>query len=263
VPDAPPEHVDLAVRGLLPTALTELETALAEAGMDPSEAISLLLIAPRDALGWVPLLAGGVTTVAELVEAQAWLEPAQAAPFLRAGWSVREAAELVDAVDPADGWDGTGWRATGLPATTVAALLVRRPLLRPADLGVWADGGVDAELLAAVLHADPATSPDEWTAFATSGLSEDVALDWLANGFDVAQALAWEAVDVVPCEARVWRGQGLRAADVAGRARSGDEPVLPEGGWAGWGSDRRSRVWMATDPPGTRGRIAAEQAGRG
>jgi hypothetical protein len=253
--DPAPEHVRLALAGVGPDVLVRVRTALARVGEPEDDAVPLLLATgPHDALGWVSVLAERLTSVAELAAAPFAVEVDHAAPLLRAGWMLADVRRLPD---PRTGWDVAGWRATGLMARCVGGLLRHRPTMRPDELDAWAAVGVPAEMLVGVLHADPSTVPEEWVAFDSSGLPQDVALDWLAHGFDAEQAVAWEAAGVVPAEARVWRAQGLGVTDV--RQRAGDSgPVLPEGWWmaAGSGEDRRSRTWSVTDPPGTRGRVA-------
>ena len=246
----------LALAGVGPDVLRRVRAALAKVGLPDDDAVPLLMATgPNDALEWVPLLAEGLTSPAELSVEPFAVEVDRAAPLLRAGWTLGDARRLPD---PRAGWDVAGWRTTGLTARSVSGLLRHRPTLRPDELDAWAAVGVQAEMLVGVLHADPSTVPAEWAAFDSSGLSRDVALDWLAHGFDAEQAVAWEAAGVVPAEARVWRAQGLGVADV--RQRAGDSgPVLPEGWWmaAGSGEDRRSRTWSVTDQPGTRGRVAS------
>lgn len=258
--DPPSEHVRLTLAGVGPDALSRTRAALAKVGLPEDDAVPLLLATgPNDALRWVPVLAERLTSTSELSVEPFAVDVDHAAPLLRAGWTLGDARRLPD---PRTGWDVGGWRATGLSARCVGGLLRLRPTLRPEELDAWAAEGVHAETLIDVLYADPSTVPAEWEAFDSSGLPRDVALDWLAHGFDAAQAAAWEAVGVVPAEARVWRAQGLGVADV--RQRAGDSgPVLPEGWWmaAGSGDDRRSRMWSVTDPPGTRGRVASNAIG--
>lgn len=257
--DPLPEHVRLALAGVGPDVLSRVRAALAKVGLPEDDAVPLLLATgPNDALEWLPLLAEGLTSLTELSAEPLAVEVNHAAPLLRAGWALGDSRRLPD---PRTGWDVAGWRATGLTARCVGGLLRHRPTLRPDELDAWAAEGVDAETLIDVLHADPSTVPAEWVAFASSGLPRDVALDWLAHGFDAEQAVAWEAADVVPAEARAWRARGLRVADVPRREGSVG-PVLPDGWWvaAGSGDDRRSRTWSVTDPPGTRGRVAASEA---
>lgn len=257
--DPLPEHVRLALAGVGPDVLSRVRAALAKVGLPEDDAVPLLLATgPNDALEWVPLLAERLTSMSELSAEPLAVEVNHAAPLLRAGWTLGDARRLPD---PRTGWDVAGWRATGLTARCVGGLLRHRPSLRPDELDAWAAEGVDAETLIDVLHADPSTVPAEWAAFASSGLPRDVALDWLAHGFDAEQAVAWEAAEVVPAEARAWRARGLRVADVPRREGSVG-PVLPDGWWvaAGSGDDRRSQTWSVTDPPGTRGRVVASEA---
>lgn len=255
VADRPDEHVELALVGAGPDLLAAIRAALGRADLPEADAARLLLATDpaSRARAWVPLLHEGLTTVDELTADATWWDPSDAAPVLRAGWAVRDLADLPEAGFE---WDAIGWRAAGVTARTLRRLIRCRPTMRPQDLLPWTAADLQPDLVADVLDADPITQPHEWIAYGAGGLGSEVALDWLAHGFDAAQAIAWQARGVVPAEARVWRSKGLGPSDVPS-ATGEDDVVLPEGSWASMGGrDRRSRTWSVTDPPGTRGRVA-------
>ena len=83
-------------------------------------------------------------------------------------------------------------------------------------------------------------------------------------GFSAHEARGWKDVDVLPNEARVWRSTGLGPED-ARRQKAAGGGVLPDGVdlvWlvSGEAPGRGDIRYGATDPPGTRGQLAAENA---
>jgi hypothetical protein len=180
------------------------------------------------------------------------------------------------------------WRGLGLPAEPPAhlMLLVEDPAevepwlaagfavtdaerLAPFGLALanrWRAAGFDAATTAGLLAADPVVTPQEAAAFTAAGLDDPVRTGWLEAGFDAPAAAAWTAAGVLANEARVWRAEGLAPADAAPhRPEDPDEPFLPPRaavGWFSWGTDARAaRSYGVTDPPGTRGRLAAGRDG--
>ena len=184
--------------------------------------------AVRRVLAWrrLGLAAEPPTDLMLLVE-----DPAQVEPWLATGFSVEDAEHLA----PFGLEVATVWRAAGFDTTTAAALLA----------------------------ADPVLTPQEADAFTAAGIDDPARNAWAEAGFDAAAAAAWTAVGVLPNEARVWRAEGLAPADAAPhRPADLDEPFLPPGvelGWFAWGrsAGRGDRGYGVTDPPGTRGRLAA------
>ena len=162
-------------------------------------------------------------------------DPAGVEPWLRAGFDVTGAEQLA----PFGVEVATAWRAAGFDATTTASLLA----------------------------ADPVVTPQEALAFTAAGLDDRDRTAWLEAGFDAATAARWTAAGVLPNEARVWRAEHLGPDDAARHraAHPADpaDPVLPPGvqvGWFAYASstpDRAARGYGVTDPPGTRGRLAA------
>jgi hypothetical protein len=258
------EHLGPVLVGATPQDVDAVEAALATAGLPPQWGRELVsACGVEDAAAWVPLLAENLVSIADLTAlcaANETADPHEVEPLLRAGWSLRDALLLPHGRGvhwPA----AAAWHRSGLPAAQVHALLGQNLSLLPGDLDDWTDSGVELGELVVILRADPQVAPSEWAAFAHTDLSHDFALDWLAHGFTAQQALAWESVDVVPAEARVWRSQGRGPTDlpppVSGRL------VVPEGGWTSTGgTDRRLRTWTCQDPPGTRGRVARDQRTR-
>jgi hypothetical protein len=153
--------------------------------------------------------------------------PAEGARWLAAGFSLEELGILHDLVEP-DLGTALAWRAAGFPAVETVQLL----------------------------DADPALTPDEALAFHREGIAAADRVLWITDGFDAGAARAWTDLGIVSGEARVWRSVGKGPGD----ARALGE-TLPPGldvGWAGYGRGRWQRRYGVMDPPGTRGRTAAE-----
>lgn len=179
-----------------------------------------------------------------------------------------------------------GWRALGLPADPPRVSWMTLHEMRPADAEQWlADGftieevsqlhglidrdgarrwrqmGYAAEGARALLLADRTLTPDEASAFEEAGVEADSVIRWVEAGFSAHEARAWTGVDVLPNEARVWRSVGLGPED-ARRQKATGGGALPKGvalGWASYGQAREGYQYGATDPPGTRGSLAAVQ----
>lgn len=238
-------------------------------GRPASEASDLVLagLGPEETARLTsPIESGG----AGLTEAQAasWLDR-----IFRP--SVGEAVEVI-----------IGWRALGLPAKPRERGWMTLNEMEPGEAAEWlAEGftfdevsalhgiatleaarrwrehGYAAERARDLLLADGSLTPDEASAFDAAGLEPDAVIGWVATGFSAEEARGWTDVDVLPMEARVWRSVGLRPDD-ARRQKAGGGGVLPDGvsvGWTAFGDTRREhRRYGATDPPGTRGSVAAE-----
>ena len=121
----------------------------------------------------------------------------------------------------------------------------------------WQPTGLAPLEIGALLSADEELTPEEWQAFVGAGLGA-VAEEWIALGFDAAQARSWLDAGVWLEEARVWRGSALTPADV-GPIGDPTQPVLPPEFRTGWLAyapleGRAGRHYGVADPPGTRGR---------
>ena len=222
------------------------------------------------------------------------LGPAQTArltipvPQGGAGLSERQAVAWAEAVGGADAESMVeaiiGWRGVGMPADppedehfvlqetmpTVAGDWLAEGFSFE-DLGVWLgaslqsarvwrDHGFTPVQARALLAADSTVTPAEAVTFDEVGITADARLQWVEAGFTATQARAWNAVDVFAQEARVWRSMGLSVHD-ARRHRATGGGALPDDVQVGWfGSGRADRNYGVTDPPGTRGRQARDEA---
>jgi len=130
---------------------------------------------------------------------------------------------------------------------------------------VWRDFGFTAKQARALVAADPTVTPEEVVAFDDIGIAQVARLGWVEAGFSAADARAWTEVDVIPQEARVWRAMGL-SVDDARRHRAAGGGALPEGVQVGsfsYSGGRADRSYGVADPPGTRGRLAADAGQHG
>jgi hypothetical protein len=117
-------------------------------------------------------------------------------------------------------------------------------------------------------EADPRLTIDEAIAFSRNRFGDVERLRWVEHGFDAESARAWTELGVLPNEARVWRSAGIGPGEARDQLRRSmhdraddGTPRVPDGfetGWVAFGG-RVSVSYGVTDPPGTRGRIAAEQ----
>jgi hypothetical protein len=178
-----------------------------------------------------------------------------------------------------------GWRALGLSADPPEDVHLELCVMTPAEAGDWLADGFSLEELGvwlgvslqsarawrdcgfqpaparALIEADATLTPAEAVAFEEVGIAADARLRWVESGFSPAQAQAWTEVDVFPYEARVWRAKGLSVED-AHRQRAAGGGALPDDvsvGGFGYGTGRADMIWGVTDPPGTRGRLAADR----
>ena len=161
------------------------------------------------------------------------IEPSQAAPWLADGFTIGDVSLLYGLVDR--GAAGR-WRASGYPAERARALLL----------------------------ADRSLTPGEAAAFAAASIEPNEEIRWVEAGFSAGEARGWGGVDVLPNEARVWRSAGLGPED-ARRQKAAGGGVLPDGVELGWFASgeapgRGDFSYGITDPPGTRGRLAEENA---
>lgn len=126
----------------------------------------------------------------------------------------------------------------------------------------WRGAGFDAADTRRLLRADWMLTPEEVRAFIDVGIAEDHGIAWIEAGFTADEARAWIDVDVLPEEARVWRSVGQGPEDARPHRENGGGPLPPDVrvGWFGYGQERADRRYSVTDPPGTRGRAAREQA---
>ena len=179
------------------------------------------------------------------------------------------------------------WRRIGLPADApvmrLASVLLER---EPEEVRRWLESGFTAEEIAVweaadlpravrwreagfgareareLVLADPTVTPGEARAFDAAGIEPARRLRWVAAGFSAGEAREWTDLDVVSSEARVWRSRGLGPGDARAQQAEGARGHLPvgfESGWAAFGPDRDDMGFGVTDPPGTRGSLAAEQ----
>lgn len=153
--------------------------------------------------------------------------------------------------------EGRGWLADGFTIEDVSALsgLVARDVARR-----WRDIGYAAGRARALLLADRSLRPEEAAAFDAAALDPEAVIGWVETGFSAAEARAWTDLDILPHEARVWRWGGLGPEDARRQRAVGSADPLPAGieiGWAGFGEGREDRRYSVTDPPGTRGAVAA------
>ena len=172
----------------------------------------------------------GDAPVARLASVMWERRPEEVARWLDAGFSADEVAD---------------WEADDLPRA------VR-----------WREAGLDARQARELVLADPALTPEEALAFDTVGIEPARRVRWVAAGFSATEAREWTDLDVVASEARVWRSLGLGARDARAQRAGGAVGPLPvgfEAGWAAFGSDRDDMRFGVSDPPGTRGSLAAEQ----
>lgn len=233
-------------------------------------------VAPLVLVGLTP---AGTSRLTEPVDqGGAGLSEAQAVEWAEAVMGVEDA----DPVDAIIGWRSLGlpaqppprgrmmflcemapaeaaaWLAAGFSFDDVSALF---GLVTLAEAGRWRERGYAAPRVRELVLADRMLTPDEARAFEDAGLDGPTVTQWVAAGFTAAEARAWSHVDVLPNEARVWRSQGL-GPDDARRQKEAGGGELPAGvalGWMAFGENRReTRVYGATDPPETRGRLAEE-----
>ena len=106
--------------------------------------------------------------------------------------------------------------------------------------------------------------PGEAAAFAAASIEPNEEIRWVEAGFSAGEARGWGGVDVLPNEASVWRSAGLGPED-ARRQKAAGGGVLPDGVELGWFASgeapgRGDFSYGITDPPGTRGRLAEENA---
>lgn len=165
----------------------------------------------------------------ELAGLASWMSPYEAGSWLAAGFDLGDVRRLH-------------------PYSLVRAL-------------AWRDAGYSVRATADLLHADYTLTPDEATAFTARGLPHAACVAWVEHGFDAATAAAWDALGILPNEARVWRASGLGPDDARAHRAGHPDALLPPGpdvGWTALGSGRAAREYDVTDPPGTRGRVAAD-----
>jgi hypothetical protein len=127
----------------------------------------------------------------------------------------------------------------------------------------WRDAGFGAREARELVLADPTLTPEEARSFDAAGIEPSRRVRWVAAGFSAAEASEWTDLDVVAAEARVWRSLGMGADEARAQQAEGARGHLPlgfESGWAAFGPDRDDMGFGVTDPPGTRGRLAAEQS---
>lgn len=124
----------------------------------------------------------------------------------------------------------------------------------------WRDHGYAAGRARELLLADRSLSPEEAAAFDSARIDQDAVVGWVETGFSADEARAWTDVDILPHEARVWRSVGQGPEDAQRQREAGHADALPLGieiGWAAFAEGREHRRYGVTDPPGTRGSVAA------
>lgn len=238
----PAQFSELALAGLGPEQTARLMAPIdgGGAGLTEPEAVAWvrIVICPTPAeavaaiIGW-RLLGLPVEPRPDIAMFLREMEPSQAAPWLADGFTIGDVSLLYGLVER--GAAGR-WRARGYPAQRVRELLL----------------------------ADRSLTPDEAAAFAAAGIDADEEIRWVEAGFSAHDARGWRDVDVLPNEARVWRSTGLGPED-ARRQKAAGGGVLPDGVELGWlasgeAPGRGDIRYGATDPPGTRGQLAAENA---
>jgi hypothetical protein len=162
------------------------------------------------------------------------------------------------------------WLAAGFDLADIGKL--RRPRVEEAgklrrlqleEAIVWRARGFSSLEVMRLLCADWTLTPEEGAAFVAAGIGEAERLRWVEDGFDATAARAWTDLGVLPGEARVWRSVGKGPQDARAELASGGGRLPPEAvdaGWTAFGSARAGRRYGVVDPPGTRGRTAAELA---
>lgn len=238
----PAQFSELALAGLGPEQTARLMAPIdgGGAGLTEPEAVAWvrIVICPTPAeavaaiIGW-RALGLPVEPRPDIAMFLREMEPSQAAPWLADGFTIGDVSLLYGLVER--GAAGR-WRATGYPTQRVRELLL----------------------------ADRSLTPDEAAAFAAAGIDADEEIRWVEAGFSAHEARGWKDVDVLPNEARVWRSTGLGPED-ARRQKAAGGGVLPDGVELGWlasgeAPGRGDIRYGATDPPGTRGQLAAENA---
>ncbi|WP_323097141.1 hypothetical protein [Intrasporangium sp. YIM S08009] len=154
--------------------------------------------------------------------------------------------------------DVARWLVAGFTAEDVAAW----EAVDLARAERWRQAGFGAREAHELVLADPTVTPEEARAFDAAGIEPSRRVRWVAAGFSAAEAREWTDLDVVSSEARVWRSQGKGPDDARSQQAAGARGHLPlgfESGWATFGPDRDDMGFGVTDPPGTRGSLAAEQ----
>jgi len=157
--------------------------------------------------------------------------------------------------------EAAGWLEAGLTLPELSRLR-GLPLDRVLQ---WRAARFEAAETERLLRADPTLTPAEARAFAEAGIADDDRLQWAEAGFSAADASAWSGLDILPQEARVWRSVSKGPDDAREHRLAGGGPLPSDVrvGWTAHGSGQRQfRRYGVTDPPGTRGRIAAEREPR-
>lgn len=238
----PARFSELALAGLGPEQTARLTAPVdgGGAGLTETEALAWvhIVICPTPAeavaaiIGWRAL---GVPVVPppDIAMFLRDIRPNEAAPWLADGFTMKDLSLLYGLADR--GAAGR-WRAGGYPPARVRALLL----------------------------ADRSLTPEEAAAFTAAGMDADEQIRWVEAGFSAHEARGWREVDVLPNEARVWRSRGLGPED-ARRQKAAGGGVLPDGVELGWitigeAPGRGDIGYGVTDPPGTRGQLAAEDA---
>lgn len=125
------------------------------------------------------------------------------------------------------------------------------------EIITWRDCGFTPHEVDVLRDNDEWITPAETSAFRAVGITDAQRMAWIRSGFDAATAAEFTRRGVRANEARVWRSRDLGPSDVT------QGQTLPPGyvlrGWTLFaGQTMRDVEHSVTDPPGTRGRTAAQ-----
>ncbi len=239
---APGEEVaDLVLAGLFPDDLTLLQADLDDGGAGLDRV---------QALAWVRL-AG---------------DPQRVVAWRRAGFAPDPPVERLGALfTDAEPDEVAEWLAAGFTMVETAQGLglssgpvpeyASRAGYSLAHALAWRDAGISIVERGWLQGADPTLCLAEAVAFDVLDIDPAARRAWVARGFSAAAARAWTDLEITPEEARVWRWHDLGSDDAAATRGEGPlpGPAMSTAWFAHGSGERHQRHYSVPDPPITRG----------